>query len=367
MPALNIGPQQFGLVVSVYAFSAGASGILAAGFADRYDRKKLLLFFYTGFVLGTLFCGLAPNYPTLLVARMITGIFGGVIGSVVGAITTDLFPLEMRGRVMGIIQTAFAASQILGLPAGLYFSNLWGWHAPFIMIVCVSVLAGIVILYKMKPMNAHLTVETERNAFRHLKTTVDNRRYLFAFASTALLSIGGFMMMPFTSAFTVGNMGISLDHLPTIYLVTGLSSIVMGPLIGKISDKVGKYTVFVIGSIVSAVTVLIYTSLGVTPLWIVILINVVMFTGIFSRMIPSQALMSAIPTASSRGAFMSISSSLQQMAGGLAAILAGYIVVLKPDGSLEHFEVVGYVMLVTVLITVVMMYFINRSVSQQNA
>src|ERR1700733_3049496 len=126
MPGLKINPHQFGLAVSVYAFSAGVSGILAAGFADRFDRKKLLLFFYGGFVLGTLLCGIAPTFHFLLLARVVTGLFGGVIGSIVFAITTDLFPFEMRGRVMGFIQTAFAASQILGLPVGIYLSNRWG-------------------------------------------------------------------------------------------------------------------------------------------------------------------------------------------------------------------------------------------------
>ena len=142
MPTLHITPQQFGLAVSSYAFSAGVSGLLAAGFADRFDRKRLLLFFYAGFMLGTLLCGLATTYPLLLVARIVTGLFGGVIGSVVLAIATDLFPLEMRGRVMGFIQTAFAASQVLGLPAGLYFANHWDWHAPFLAIIAVAVPAG---------------------------------------------------------------------------------------------------------------------------------------------------------------------------------------------------------------------------------
>src|SRR5690349_17719100 len=67
MPALQITPAQFGWVVSVYAFSAGASGLLAAGFADRFDRKKLLLFFYSGFVVGTFLCGIAPTFTFLLI------------------------------------------------------------------------------------------------------------------------------------------------------------------------------------------------------------------------------------------------------------------------------------------------------------
>src|SRR3954470_15292122 len=61
IPDLHITPARFGLIVSAYAFSAGISGLFAAGFADRFDRKKLLLFFYTGFLLATLWCGLAQS------------------------------------------------------------------------------------------------------------------------------------------------------------------------------------------------------------------------------------------------------------------------------------------------------------------
>src|ERR1700722_6813005 len=66
MPGLKINPHQFGLAVSIYAFSAGVSGILAAGFADRFDRKRFLMFFYCGFILGTLLCGFAQDYYFLL-------------------------------------------------------------------------------------------------------------------------------------------------------------------------------------------------------------------------------------------------------------------------------------------------------------
>src|SRR6201981_1272806 len=83
MPALDMTPREFGFIVSADAFSAGTSSLLVAGFADRFDRKRLLLFFYTGFVLGTLWCGLANSFHALLAARVVTGIFGGVIGSVV--------------------------------------------------------------------------------------------------------------------------------------------------------------------------------------------------------------------------------------------------------------------------------------------
>src|ERR1700754_3248260 len=149
MPALNITASQFGVAVSAYAFSAGFTGILAAGFADRFDRKRLLLFFYVGFTLGTALCAVAPNYHVLLLGRIVTGLFGGVIGSVVLAIVTDLFPLQLRGRVMGFVQTAFAASQVLGISAGLFLSNHWNWHIAFGALVGLSIIGMAAVLFFM--------------------------------------------------------------------------------------------------------------------------------------------------------------------------------------------------------------------------
>ena len=93
MKSMSLSTAQFGAAVSAYAFSAGISGFLTAGFADRFDRKKLLLFFYVGFIAGTSLCGMTTTYPMLLGARIVTGLFGGVIGSITLAIVADLFPL----------------------------------------------------------------------------------------------------------------------------------------------------------------------------------------------------------------------------------------------------------------------------------
>jgi predicted MFS family arabinose efflux permease len=362
---LHLTTGQFSLVVSVYAFSAGASGLMAAGFADKFDRKKLLLFFYSGFIVGTLLCGIAPDYPFLLVARIVTGIFGGVIGSISYAIITDLFDLEKRGRVMGFVQMAFASSQVLGLPIGLYLANLWGWHSPFLMIVGLSAAVGLAIVMYLKPIDAHLKIQLDHTAFDHLAKTISTPFYLKAFAATTLLATGGFMMMPFGTAFGVNNLGLTFDQLPLLYMVTGVFSMVIGPLVGKLSDQVGKYRVFVIGSVIGAVMVVIYCNLGITPLWLVIVLNVLLFVGILSRMISSSALMTAIPAPQDRGAFMGINASTQQISGGIAAGIAGLIVVQNPSGKLEHYNVLGYVVVGTMAVTVGLLYFINQSVMRK--
>ena len=361
MPALAIGPKRFGLVVSAYAFSAAISGLLTAGFADRYDRKKLLLFFYAGFILGTLWCGLAQSFESLLAARIVTGLFGGVIGSVVLAIATDLFAPQMRGRVMGTIQTSFAASQVLGIPIGLYLSSHWNWHVPFLAMAALGAAGGLGVAWQMQPVADHLKIPQERSAFAHLFHTVTEPRYLLAFAATALLPIGGFMLMPFSSAFLVNNLGIDLQHLPTVYLVTGLCTIFTGPLIGRAADKFGKLRVFTAGTALSIVMVLIYTHLGPVGLPVIIAVNVVLFVGIFSRVIPFQALISTVPTVTQRGSFSAISASIQQFSGGVASVLAGHIVALGADGKLQHFEVVGYVVASSALVALTLLWRLARS------
>src|SRR5665213_2971575 len=174
MPALDITAGQFGVAVSAYAFSAGISGILAAGFADRFDRKRLLLFFYAGFILGTTLCALAPTFHLLLLGRIVTGLFGGVMGSILLAIITDPFDLRLRGRVMGFVQTAFAASQVLGIPAGLFLSNHWNWHISFAAMVGLSIVGMAAIVFVMKPVDGHLALKQDSNCLLYTSDAADD-------------------------------------------------------------------------------------------------------------------------------------------------------------------------------------------------
>jgi len=365
MPALDITAGQFGVAVSAYAFSAGISGVLAAGFADRFDRKRLLLFFYAGFTAGTALCALAQNYHLLLLGRIVTGLFGGVIGSVVLAIVTDLFALHLRGRVMGFVQTGFAASQVLGIPFGLYLANRWNWHVAFGAIVIVALAVIIAVMLLMRPVNEHLRLKQERNAFAHLIATIREPSYTLAFGVTTLLATGGYMLMPFGSAYTVHNLGIGIEHLPTIYLVSGLFAIVTGPLVGRVSDAFGKYPTFTFGTAMSIVMVLIYTHLGRVSLTVAITVNVLMFVGIFSRMIPSQALITAIPVANQRGSFSAVSASLQQLSGGIGSVFAAAIIAENADGTLRHFDRLGYIVVGTSLCALLAMYFVQRQVARR--
>lgn len=366
--AMALTTKQFSICVLSYAISAGVSGLLTAGFADRFDRQKLLLFFYIGFIVGTLLCGLANSYPLLVAARIFTGLFGGVIGSIGMAIVADLFLLQQRGRVMGFMQMGFGASQVLGIPISLALANKWGWQMPFFMIVGLAIMIWILIMLKMQPVNKHLEIKNDRSAFQHLWNTVKQRNYRIGFLSTALLSLGGFLMMPWGSIFSRNNLNVSENGLVILFAVSGMFTLLIMPIIGKLSDKFDKMKLFVIASIWLMITALIYTNLVPLPLWVIILANVLLMMGVMSRMVPAVALVSALPEMKDRGAFMSVNSSLQQIAGGIAAGIGGMIVVRKDEFSpIENYDILGYIIVIISIVGIFMLARVNNILKKDNA
>jgi len=357
MKDFKVKPDQFGIVVSSYALAAGISGFLTAGFADRFDRKRLLVFFYSGFILGTLFCGMAESYNQLVWARILTGLFGGVMSSISMAIVADIFSLEQRGRVMGFMQMGFGLSQIVGIPLSLFIADMYHWQTPFYLIVGLSVGMLLAILLALKPINAHLALKRENSAFKHLLATIKNRNYRIGFMATAFMSLGGYFMMPWGSAFAVNNVGISQKELPLLFMIVGISTFMIMPLIGWLADKVNKFQLFMLASLVMIGSVLVYVHLGETTLFVLIVVNIFMMGGIMARMVPSQALTTSVPEAKDRGAFMSINSSLQQMAGGVAAMIGGKIVwQYSPSAPLLNFDLLGYVVIAVILINIYLTY-----------
>lgn len=362
---LKINPAEFGVVVSSYALSAGFSGFLTASFADKFDRKKLLLFFYGGFIIGTLLCGMSGSYGFLVFARIVTGIFGGVISSISLAIVADLFDMDHRGRVMGFLQMGFGMSQILGIPISLYLANVWNWQAPFFLIVILAFCIFLLTLFVLKPVDAHLKMQRD-NALVHMWKTIANRDYRIGFMATAFMSLGGYLMMPWGSAYSVNNIGLDQEDLPLLFMIVGLATFAIMPLVGMISDRFDKFRIFMGASFVMVIAVLIYTNLPVVPMYILIAVNVFMMMGIMARMVPSQALTASVPSMKDRGAFMSINSSLQQMAGGIAALVGGMIVQQKSETSpLERFDTLGYVVIAVILVNILLTFRVYKFVMKR--
>jgi predicted MFS family arabinose efflux permease len=100
----------------------------------------------------------------------------------------------------------------------------------FVAIVLIAIPVGLIIVVYMRPVSGHLALKQHDSPWRHLTGTVLVPRYVMAFATTAFLVTGGYMLMPFGSVYTVNNLGIRLSDLATVYLVSGAFTIFTGPL-----------------------------------------------------------------------------------------------------------------------------------------
>lgn len=362
---LQITTREFGLVVSVYALSAGISGILATGFADSFDRRKLLLVYYGGFLLGMVICATSHSLTALIIGRVVAGTFGGVVASICFAIVADLFKVDQRGRVMGYVQMAFAASLVAGLPLTLYLATNFNWHIPYWIFSGFGFFILIGILLKINPVREHLFVQKRDNLVRHTFRLVKNRDYWTVFLNNIFLVLGDAMFMTFGSAYSTNNLGVRLDDLPLLYGIGGVATLVFSPFLGQLSDRFGKLPVFLVGTALTVILVVTYSNLGNVPLWLVVLLHTLLFVGINSRMIASTALATVVPDRPDRGAFMALDSSLQQVAGGVAAAAAGWIVYQSSDGRIHGYSQLGWVVVTTMVITVGLMIVINRLVRKK--
>jgi len=369
MPYFNISSQQFSWLVAAYTFSAGISGFLAAFFVDRFDRKRVLLFAYAGFLIGTLCCAISPAFEFLLISRIVAGLFGGLIGAQVLSIVADLIPYERRGAAMGMIMAAFSAASVFGVPFGLYIANLFNWHAPFFFVVILGTLLVPFLIRFLPKMDKHLHEGTE-NKIGPVTLIADvfrNSSQLYALGLTASMMMGHFMIIPFINPFMEFNMGFSKTQTPLIYMVGGTLTIFTSPFIGRVADKLGKYNVFVALILCSIPLIALITNLPHIPFYLVLCITGLWFVVSAGRFIPAQAMISNVVPPERRGSFMSFNSSVQQLFVGFASVLAGLIVVKMPDNTLDHYEITGYVSIGMIFVAIAVATMLHKRVNRETA
>jgi len=364
MPYFHISTQQFSLIVSAYSYAAFTSGIIAAFIIDNFDRKKSLLFGYIGFIVGTLLCGLAPDYKFLIAARIMAGLFGGLIGAQVLSIVADTFSYERRGRAMGYLMAAFSVASVLGVPLSLYVANIISWHAPFIMVAIMGFLLIPFIIKFVPPMKGHITENGNRKPAEAFLIIFSRKNALLAIGLSSLMVFGHFLIVPFINPFMEFNVGFTKNQIPLTYVVGGFATLFSAPFFGKLADKVGKLKVFVICSLLSLPFVYFITNMPAIAFYYVLVATGIWFVVANGRMIAAQAMVSNVIEPQYRGSFMSVNSSLQQLFVGSASFMAGLIVSNDPvSKKIFHYEWVGYLSIAILAFCIFLGFALKKSTS----
>jgi len=364
MRVFGISPQEFGFIVSAYTFSAGITGFLSAFFIDKFDRRTALLFLYSGFTVGTFLCGIAPTYLALMLARIVAGGFGGVLGALIFAVIGDCIPEHRRGTATGTVMSAFSIASVAGVPLGLYLANHFGWHFPFFMLAAMSSIA-LTLAYKELPsMRGHLsakpTSETPLQALQKLYTLVSTPNHRNALVLMMMLMVGGFTVIPYISPYCVSNVGMSESELPLIYFFGGAATIFTSRFVGKLADRFGKARVFTLMSVSSIAVIYAITNLPKVPLVLALVITTLFMITMNGRLVPAVALVTSSVEPKSRGSFMSINSSAQQVTSGASSFVAGLILGKASDGSITNYHLVGALAILATIICIFLVQHIHR-------
>lgn len=317
---------------------------------------------YVGFLLGTFFCSAANSYLLLLIARIFTGVFGGVMTSIVHTIIADIYKDKLRGRAMGYVQMSLGAGQIIGIPMGIFIATHFSWTTSFLFIVVIGVLNLLLIIWKIAPITAHLSLQNESKPLANLVHILSTKSYLLSFSAVMFVSIGGYMLLPFASLYLVNNLGISRFSIPIVYMSSGIANLILMPIIGRLCDQFSRKTIFTIGSLLAIILINIYTHLPILSLVVFIPFNILLFATIMMRLTPLFSINAGVPVQKDRGAYLSLSSSVQQIAGGIGSIIGGIIIKQYSVGApLNNMDLLGYIMSVVFVIGILLVYNINTT------
>jgi len=344
MTAFSIQPAAVSGAVSAYAWCAGLSGLAAAMYIDRFDRKKLLLVMFALFSLSNLACAAAPNFHVLVLSRAFAGLTGGVLGAIVMAIIGDLIPANRRGAATGIVMTSFSMAAVIGVPSGVMLAAHFGWASPFYILVLCSLPILLLAARVLPALDEHVARRAPLSAvLPNLIALYRVPNHLKAFLLSAVNMATGMMVIPFISPVLVSNVGLQPAEITYVYLAGGIATFFTARMVGKWSDRVGAHKVYRTLSLLFILPVLFITHMPVMPL-----VGVMLFFPFFmvlasGRNIPMQALMTTVPDPSRRGAFLSANAAVQQVGTGLGALLGGLTLTTNAAEHISGYGLNGWI------------------------
>ena len=366
MRVMGITPIQFASLVSSYSFSAAAAGVAYGVIADRFDRKKLLVFSFVGFVIGTLSCGLTEDFEVLLTARLIAGCFGGILTGIVFAVVSDLIPFQRRGSALGIIMSAFSIASILGVPIGLAIADAFGWQKAFWFIALFSLPVLFVSKMVFPPMADHIQKSSPLQDLKRFGVMLLKVDYLKPFSVILLLGMSTFMIVPFLAPFAVKNIGILESELKYLYLVGGAITVVTSRFIGKATDKFGAYRMFIIMGVLSFVPIFLYTNAQTMGLVAFLALSSFFMSTISGRVIPLMTMATEISEPQDRGTYMGLLNSIRALGSAIAPLITGAVVIETQSGSLERFPTAGYISIFITICAITLGALVNNTLKKKH-
>lgn len=319
---LGVREDLLGLLVTSYAVGVGISALVSGPVSDRVGRRAVLLYGSAAMAVALLLHGLATSFEALLAVRLLAGCAGGLLASNSIAYVADAFPFAQRGRANGILASGFAAGQIFGIPAGTLLGEL-GYRLPFVAFgLCVGIAVALIFRFLPQPdvpRTDRLTVRTTLEAFQRVFSRVPTAASV---ASYTVMFLGISLFITYLPTELAARFDASASAVSTLFVVGGVANLLVAPLAGALSDRVGKKVLVVGGSTAMGIMMiltpwLLFSFWAAYPLFFIVMVFVAL------RISPMQALVSSLVPANERGTLLALSFAVGQVGFGLGASLAG--------------------------------------------
>jgi predicted MFS family arabinose efflux permease len=375
---LAIETSSLGIVVASYTLSAGVAGLLGAFFLDRYDRRPALALSLLGLAVGTGGAAFAWDLPTLVLARVVAGAFGGPATALALAIVADVVPVSRRGRALGAVMMAFSVASVLGVPMGLVLADWGSWHTPFLVTAVLCALAAAGARLHLPSLRAHVALRAQvaqtpplhpwREVTDSIRALVAEPAVRLSYGMGLASAFGAFMLIPNIATFVQNNFGYPASLLSLLYGAGGLASLIVLRPLGRLVDRVGSFPVSLFGAVgyagVCALCFIFlppwiedlcrtrHALLGVSFSWgwfVVALLFVLFMLTSNARNVAFGTLNSRVPPPALRARYQSLSSMVQHVglaAGGLTGPL---LLRSEPDGSLVGIDRIAWLSIAVLL------------------
>ncbi|MFB9886049.1 MFS transporter [Balneatrix alpica] len=259
---LGVSLPSAGLLVSLYALGVAIGAPLLTAMTARWQRKRVLLTLMSLFVLGNLLAWLAPDYYSLISARVLTGLAHGVFFSIGSTIATSLVPRDKEASAIAIMFTGLTVALVTGVPLGTWIGQHFGWRATFMAVAGLGLLAligsAILIPHHLKQQPAARLVEQLQ--------VLTHPRLLLVYAMTAVGYGGTFVAFTFLAPILEQVSGFAPNTIGLIMLVYGVSVAAGNIGGGKLADHLGPLPALTIIFAILALILLLFTFTAPHPL-----------------------------------------------------------------------------------------------------
>lgn len=316
-----------GLLFTAYSLAAGVSVLFWGPLSDRFGCRKGLVAGLLIFGAGSSISSLAPDFTVLLSGRVVTGTGASMLSLNTISYAAGFFPYEKRGWAMGSIVSSYFAALILGVPVGSWVGDSLGWHTVFGLAAVLSLVLVVPVFALLAPLTADAGIIRAGRSMWSSSPAKAYGRFLHGketaggLAASFFASAGSMGFLAFLGVWLHDSFMISGREIGLVFLASGCAALVVSPIAGALSDKIGKRTQFVLSSGGLAVLLLLLPGLR----WGVLLFvafGAISMAAAF-RQGPMEALVTELVPPESRGSYIAMRNAFSQLGIALAAWISG--------------------------------------------